>query len=54
MQNKIKKIFLNPSNPLNLRDFNSLRGRKDIDQVSDSLKIYMERDSPIEFLHEVI
>jgi hypothetical protein len=52
MQNNIKRIFPNPTQPLNLRDFNNLRGRKDIDQVSEGLKIYM--DSPIKFLHEVI
>jgi hypothetical protein len=52
MQDKIKNIFPNPTNPLNLRDFNRLRGRKDRNQVINSLRKF--KDSPIEFLHEVI
>jgi hypothetical protein len=52
MQDKIKNIFPNPTNPLNLRDFNRLRGRKDRNEVINSLKKL--KDSPIEFLHEVI
>ena len=52
MQDKIKKIFPNPVHPLNLRDFNRLRGRKDRNIAISSLRKF--RDSPIEFLHEVI
>ena len=52
MQDKIKKIFPNPAHPLNLRDFNKLRGRKDRNDAISSLRKH--RDSPIEFLHEVI
>ena len=37
MQENIKKLFPNPTNPLNLRDFNKLRGRKDKDEVMDAL-----------------
>ncbi len=52
MKDKIKNIFPNPTHPLNLRDFNRLRGRKDRNEVINSLKKL--KDSPIEFLHEVI
>jgi len=52
MQDKIKKIFPNPVHPLNLRDFNRLRIRKDRNIEISSLRNF--RDSPIEFLHEVI
>ena len=52
MQDKIKKIFPNPTHPLNLRDFNRLRGRKDKNEAINSLRKF--KDSPFEFLHEVI
>jgi hypothetical protein len=45
MQNKIKKLFPNPKNPLNLRDFNRLRGRKDKDEVMNIFIKY--KDNPI-------
>jgi hypothetical protein len=45
-------MFPNPTNPLNLRDFNRLRGRKDRDEVMNALKKF--KDAPIELTQEVI
>ena len=37
MQDELKEIFPNPLRPLDLKDFNSLRGRREIDQIREEI-----------------